>query len=193
MKLSADKLVVITGACGAIASSFIQPLLNKGYKLLLADFNHEQINQFKSKYSSFIEANSVHLICANCCSEDGILAVLAYLDSFNMRPYAFMHLAILVPLIGVPIFFNYQSPLNWSLSTQLGAAILWSKHIIPIFLQQGSGKVIFFSSIQGVAAPKFDHYHGSSMSSPIEYTAVKHALIGLQSGLPKISQIRYSS
>ena len=93
MKLSADKLVVITGACGAIASSFIQPLLNKGYKLLLADFNHEQINQFKSKYSSFIEANSVHLICANCCSEDGILAVLAYLDSFNMRPYAFMHLA----------------------------------------------------------------------------------------------------
>ena len=73
MKTSSDKLVVITGACGAIASSFINPLLTKGYKLLLADFNSDQINQYKSKYSVHIESNSVYLICANCCSEDGIL------------------------------------------------------------------------------------------------------------------------
>ena len=41
------------------------------------------------------------------------------------------------------------------------------------------GNFIFISSIQGIMAPKFDHYKGSSMSSPAEYTAIKFGLSGI--------------
>ena len=35
------------------------------------------------------------------------------------------------------------------------------------------------NSIQGIMAPKFEHYRGTNMSSPIEYTALKFSLSGI--------------
>jgi NAD(P)-dependent dehydrogenase (short-subunit alcohol dehydrogenase family) len=37
----------------------------------------------------------------------------------------------------------------------------------------------------GVVAPKFENYEGTSMTSPIEYTAVKSGIISLTSWLAK--------
>ena len=62
---------------------------------------------------------------------------------------------------------------------QLGLPILISKEICKHFLNSGSGKLINISSIQGISAPKFDHYKNTKMYSPIEYTANKHAIIGI--------------
>jgi len=42
-----------------------------------------------------------------------------------------------------------------------------------------SGNVILISSIQGVMAPKFKHYEGLKMFSPIEYTAIKFSIVGI--------------
>jgi NAD(P)-dependent dehydrogenase (short-subunit alcohol dehydrogenase family) len=53
------------------------------------------------------------------------------------------------------------------------------------FISQGHGKFIHMSSIQGIAAPKFEHYEGTSMNSTIEYSAVKSGIISMTRWLAK--------
>ena len=54
-----------------------------------------------------------------------------------------------------------------------------------LFLRQGGGDLVHVSSVQGVQAPKFDHYEGTQMSSPIEYAAIKSGIISITRWLAK--------
>ena len=72
------------------------------------------------------------------------------------------------------------------MSLQLGGSILLSKQIIKIFRKQSYGNLILLSSIQGVSAPKFEHYKGTKMSSPIEYGAIKSGIISITKYLAKL-------
>jgi len=68
---------------------------------------------------------------------------------------------------------------------QLGGAILFSQQILRVFERQGYGNLIHISSIQGVSAPKFEHYMGTNMVSPIEYSAIKAGIIAITRYLAK--------
>ena len=71
------------------------------------------------------------------------------------------------------------------IQNQLGLAIIFSQKIIKYFLRQGNGNLIHISSIQGISAPKFEHYEGTSMCSPIEYSAIKSGIISITKYLSK--------
>jgi len=75
--------------------------------------------------------------------------------------------------------------LQENLKLQLGGAIILSQRMMKHFVAQGNGNFIHLSSIMGVVAPKFENYEGTSMTSPIEYTAVKSGIISLTSWLAK--------
>ncbi|EGV27984.1 flagellin modification protein A [Thiorhodococcus drewsii AZ1] len=62
---------------------------------------------------------------------------------------------------------------------------MFSQRMIRHFKQQGHGNLIHVSSIQGITAPKFEHYVGTSMVSPIEYSAIKAGLIAVTRYLAK--------
>ena len=57
--------------------------------------------------------------------------------------------------------------------------------MIRQFRVQEHGHLIHVSSIQGVAAPKFEHYEGNNMVSPIEYGAIKSGIISITRYLAK--------
>jgi len=76
--------------------------------------------------------------------------------------------------------------INRNFSYQIGSLIYFLKFIISHYLSNNiKGKIILFSSIQGVSAPKFHHYDGTDMSSPIEYSAIKSGIISLVKYLAK--------
>ncbi|MFA6969269.1 MAG: SDR family oxidoreductase, partial [Candidatus Paceibacterota bacterium] len=50
---------------------------------------------------------------------------------------------------------------------------------LPLFKEQKSGSVIFFGSIYGVAAPRFEIYEGTNMTVPAEYAAAKGGTLSL--------------
>lgn len=60
---------------------------------------------------------------------------------------------------------------------QLGGAFLVMQQFAKYFKQQGYGNIVNISSIQGVVAPKFETYEGTSMSSPVAYSAIKAGVI----------------
>ena len=68
---------------------------------------------------------------------------------------------------------------------QLGGSILFSQKILKCFERQRKGSLIHVSSIQGINAPKFEHYEGTSMYSPIEYAAIKAGIISITRWLAK--------
>ena len=75
--------------------------------------------------------------------------------------------------------------LTKNLKLQLGGQIILAQRIIRYFLKQNYGNLILVSSIQGVTSPKFHHYKGTKMSSPIEYSAIKSGIISITKWLSK--------
>ena len=71
------------------------------------------------------------------------------------------------------------------LASHLGGALIFSQIMIKYFLRQKYGNLIHISSIQGVSTPKFEHYEGTNMISPIEYSAIKAGLISITKYLAK--------
>ena len=71
------------------------------------------------------------------------------------------------------------------LQAQLGGAILFSQCLLRHFTASGGGDLIHVASIQGVAAPKFHHYAGTAMGSPVEYAAIKAGVIAISRWLAK--------
>ena len=56
---------------------------------------------------------------------------------------------------------------------------------MSIFLENNGGNLIHISSIQGLGAPKFEHYENTNMTSPIEYSAIKAGIISITKWLAK--------
>jgi NAD(P)-dependent dehydrogenase (short-subunit alcohol dehydrogenase family) len=48
-----------------------------------------------------------------------------------------------------------------------------------LILRDSFMSVVLLGSIHAIAAPKFEHYQSSDMTTPVEYTIAKHGLIGL--------------
>ncbi|BCB96326.1 SDR family oxidoreductase [Dissulfurispira thermophila] len=66
-----------------------------------------------------------------------------------------------------------------NLNIHLGGYFLTSQQFIKFFLKQGFGNIINFSSIYGVIAPSFEIYAETTMTMPVEYAAIKSAIIHL--------------
>ncbi len=178
----AKKVVLITGACGLIGESLVLGLKNENYKLILIDNNKEKMENLKSKINneSFLFLNSDILLRGSIeyCIEkankkfgriDGAIHA-AYPKSKGW---------------GAKFEDLKEHYLMEDIQNQLGLAIMFSQKMIKYFLHQGHGNLIHFSSIQGISTPKFEHYKGTSMCSPIEYSAIKSGIISITKYLSK--------
>jgi len=61
----------------------------------------------------------------------------------------------------------------------LGGYFLVAQQFGLLFREQGEGNIINMGSIYGVMAPRFDIYEGTPMTMPVEYAAIKSAVIHL--------------
>ena len=68
---------------------------------------------------------------------------------------------------------------NENIGLHLGGDFNVMQQFTKLFIKQGYGNIINIASIQGVSAPKFEHYKGTIMNSPVEYTAAKSAIIAI--------------
>jgi len=180
------KKILITGAAGRIGFETAKSCLKNGAKLVLADINKELLNKFNSnpEFNSFSEKFYTYEIDLrnNSKLRDLILFSDKALGGINGA----VHCAYPVSNNwGARIEELNENDLNFHLSTQLGGAIFFSKLIMKYFVDNDGGDLIHISSIQGLGAPKFEHYDGTSMHSPIEYTAIKAAIIAMTKWLAK--------
>jgi NAD(P)-dependent dehydrogenase (short-subunit alcohol dehydrogenase family) len=72
-----------------------------------------------------------------------------------------------------------------NVGTHLGGYFLMAQQFGAYFKRQGHGNIVNMASIYGVVAPKFEVYDDTPMTMPVEYAAIKSAVIHLTKYLAK--------
>lgn len=183
--LSKNKIILITGACGRVGTAVAIRAACKGIDVIISDIDINKLNKLKKRILIHHKIE-VFVIVADISSHKGINSLLEKSRKFKGLISAAVNAAY--PRSngwGCKIEELKEDNLKEDLFSQLGGAILFSKEIIKIFQSQGFGNLINISSIQGLMAPKFDHYEGTNMHSPIEYSAIKAGIISITKWLAK--------
>ena len=180
-----NQTVLITGAAGRIGSAIATHVINEGGTVLLTDINEEKLIKLKNKILSK-NKKKVHLIIADITTSDGMKQLLRECLIKVDKIDSAIHSAYPTSESwGAKFEDLIQSNLDKDLSMQLGGAILFSQIILKYFVEQKKGNLIHISSIFGIQSPKFHHYEGTSMTSPIEYAAIKSGIISITRWLAK--------
>ena len=177
-----DLVVLVTGAAGRLGSEFSKAICKAGGKVVLVDVNKDNLTRLCKELPS----NQVFFAKSNGGSAEEIDNVISEAKLRFGKIDAAIHAAY--PRSkgwGTKFEEISETHLNEDLSNHLGGAIIFSQRILDFFKMQGYGNLIHISSIMGVANPKFENYEGTSMVSPIEYTAIKSGLIAITKYLAK--------
>ncbi len=174
------KTIVVTGGFGTIGFALSKSLLEQGHRVIIVDTKIKKIKNFNfNKFNAFV-------LKANLNKESEIKKLISLCIKKFKKVDALVHCAY--PKTkdwGVKLEKLKQKSLNENLINQLGSTIIVSKNIINLFLKQNYGNLILLSSIMGLNNPKFQTYRGTSMSSPIEYSAIKSGVISITKYLAK--------
>ena len=176
------EVVAITGGCGRIGSALAEDLLKLGYKVLLGDINKNKLIKFKNKSKSI----NIEIFF-------GDLTIKKNIDSFitfGLKKFGKIDSVVCCSYpvskgCGARFEHLKENFLKEDLYKQLGATIIFCQRIIKYFLKLKKGNLVLISSVQGMQAPKFEHYPDSKMSSPIEYSAIKSGIISVSRYLSK--------
>ena len=184
MKLS-EKTILITGAAGRIGSSIAKATMKEGANLIINDIDTKKLELLEK---DLLKIGSSKVLCIDSDITKGkeidvlIKKSLAEFKKINSA----IHCAYPTSEEWGVRFEDLKfTSLEKDLSMQLGSAIIFSQKILEIFKSQKSGDLVHISSIQGINAPKFEHYENTSMSSPIEYSAIKSGIISITKWLAK--------
>lgn len=180
------KKVILTGASGRIGFETAKTCLKNGAELVLADIKTDllesinlnpEFDSFKGKY---------HIYKIDLSESSNLKNLIFFSNDVMGGINGAVHCAYpMSSNFGAKLEDLEENDLNMDLNMQLGGAILFSKYILKFFSENKGGNFIHISSIQGLGAPKFEHYEGTSMHSPIEYTAIKAGIIAITKWLAK--------
>jgi NAD(P)-dependent dehydrogenase (short-subunit alcohol dehydrogenase family) len=175
------KTIAISGGLGKIGLSLALNL-SKHFNVVIGDINKMKFIKIKKK----LHNKNIKFYKCNLCLSDDIKKFI----NFGVKQFKKIDFTIHCCYPRTNDWLqNFeklnQSSLNINLSNQLGGSIIYSQQFIKYFLKNGGGKIIHLSSIQGLSTPKFEHYKGLNMNSPIEYSAIKSGIISITKYLAK--------
>lgn len=175
----ASQKFLITGAAGLLGRAVAQELVIAGASLLLVDHNQDALEAFRATLEEVDSEAQVD--CFNLDITNQLECHRIFNDPTINHPGKIdgvIHCAYPRNEDWGTEFQDLKlSSLNENIGMQLGGSLVLAQAALNHFVQSGGGHLILVSSIQGFCAPKFDHYSGTKMVSPIEYSAVKAGLI----------------
>jgi len=172
---------VVSGACGLIGRAVVTKIIEGGDKVLACDINKDGLDMLRSKLGSQL----LYTMVVNIAEEEGLAKLTKIMTDLGGVTGAVHAAYPRTKAWGTRFEELRGAELDLNLSLQLGSAIMFSRCITGYFAQNGGGSLVHVSSIQGIAAPKFEHYDGTSMHSPIEYSAIKAGVIAVTKWLAK--------
>ena len=177
-----ENVVLVTGGAGLIGSAISREIINNGGKVIIGDKSNDKGIAVQDELG-IEDSIYIELDVSDKTSIDNLIRKgnehFGNIDSVVHCAYPRSE------QWGTRFEDLEPDGLKEDIFQQLGGAIILSQRIIAFFREQGHGNLIHVSSIQGVFAPKFEHYKGTSMVSPIEYSAIKAGIISITRYLAK--------
>jgi NAD(P)-dependent dehydrogenase (short-subunit alcohol dehydrogenase family) len=170
-----NKVIVVTGAAGAIGQDFVRGIAAQGGIPIVADIDldaarllaREFPNQSDPAYLDITNVDSILTLIANLFLRYGRIDAL--INNAYPRNNAY----------GKKLENVTYSDFCENVNMHLGGYFLVSQQFCLAFKDQGYGNLVNMSSIYGSMAPRFEIYDDTPMTMPVEYAAIKAAIESL--------------
>ena len=174
-----NKVVVVTGGAGFLGRTFARAIAEQGGTAVVADRDIERAcrvaDEIATSYPGGAEGEPLNIV-----DKESVRALINRLQQRHGRIDALVNSAY-------PRNGNYGRKLEdvtyedfcENVDMHLGGYFLVAQQFGLCFRKQGGGIIINMASIYGVMTPRFDVYAGTPMTMPVEYAAIKSAIIHL--------------
>lgn len=175
-----DQVVVVTGGCGLIGREFVSAILKHGGRVVVADVDSVKGELMCCELSVLYGSDRISFRLMDICSKESLQESIKSVSEQFGRIDALVNNAY-------PRNKNYGRKLEdvtysdfcENISLNLGGLFLTSQQFAIYFKKQGFGNIINIASIYGVVAPRFEIYVNTQMTMPVEYAAIKSAVVHL--------------
>lgn len=173
------KVIVVTGGAGLLGRAFCKAICANGGIAVVADIDIDAATGVAVELVSEFPGRA-QPACLDIASKDSLTALISNLHQQHGHIDALVNNAY-------PRNGNYGRKLEQvtyedfceNVGMHLGGYFLATQQFGVYFCEQGRGNVINMASVYGVVPPRFEIYEGTSMTMPVEYAAIKSAIIHL--------------
>lgn len=172
-----NKKILIAGAGGLLGSHTVNALLQQGAMIIAADSDDVRMNDRLQAHDVDINHPQISLIKLDLTNTEEVIYFFEKVEALDAA------VNCTYPRnknYGAHFFDVQLKDFNENLSLHLGSAFLLTQQCAAYFIRNRTPfSLVNISSIYGVIAPKFEVYANTSMTMPVEYAAIKSALIHL--------------
>ncbi len=166
------KTILVAGAGGLLGHRLVEVLLRQGASVIATDINLTQLEERAPELPP--KLINVRLDLNNAQEVKSFFAGLSGIDGAINCAYPRN------PRYGAKMFDVELDDFNENVALHLGSSFLFIQQCAAYFQRDSKPfSLVNISSIYGVVAPRFDIYDGCPMTMPVEYAAIKSALIHL--------------
>jgi NAD(P)-dependent dehydrogenase (short-subunit alcohol dehydrogenase family) len=181
-----DKVIVITGGAGLIGQEFVKSVTEHHGIAVIADINQDVGVQVKETLRNELHTSHIDFAHLDITSRESISEMVETLHARYGRIDALVNNAYPRNKNYGRHFFEVEyADFCENLNLNIGGYFLTSQQLAIYFQKQGYGNIVNISSIYGVMAPKFEVYENTLMTMPVEYAAIKSAIIHLTKYMAK--------
>ena len=176
------QVVIVTGGAGLIGTAFVSKLAECGAIPVIADLNEDKGKELLKS----IGENKADYFALDITSKDSISSMIKYLNDKHGRIDALVNNAFPRNKNYGKHFFDVEyKDFCEHLNHNVGGYFLTAQQLASYFKDKGKGNIVNIGSIYGVVPPSFEVYDGTSMTSAVEYAAIKAGVIHLTKYMAK--------
>jgi len=174
-----NKTIIITGGAGLIGSAFSKACAEHGANVVIVDID-ERGNELAKQINTETGNNNIFFQKCDITNINNIQSLIETILNKFGKIDALVNNAY-------PRNKNYGRKFEdvtyedfcENVNMHLGGYFLITQQVAKVMMKQNYGNIINMASIYGFSAPKFEIYEGTDMTMPVEYAAIKGAIINL--------------
>lgn len=172
-----DKIILIVGAAGLLGTEITKSILKNQGKAIACDYDLKSLSKHFLEIGITKENSNIEFYELDITKESAVRKFISELDHFtgavnctyprNKR-------------YGAHVFDVSMIDFNENISLHLGSSFLLMQQCAKKFSDNNQPfSYVNIASIYGVSAPDFSIYENTPMTMPVEYAAIKSAIIHL--------------
>jgi NAD(P)-dependent dehydrogenase (short-subunit alcohol dehydrogenase family) len=186
MNVLEGKVVVIAGGAGLLGSNFVKGIVNNGGIAVIAEINAEIGLKRRDEIRAELNSNNIVFHELNINNKESVVKLIEDIHAEFGRIDGLVNSAY-------PKNKNYgrlfediaYEDFSEMMTLHIAGYFLTMQQFSIYFTKQGYGNIVNMSSIYGVIPPKFEIYKDVSFSNPLEYAAIKAALVHMSKFITK--------
>lgn len=158
-----DRVIVVTGAGRGIGHALALGLATEGARIAVLTRTLDQSARVVEEIAAQVpDAPEAFGVAVDVTDEDQVRAAASAIDGHWGRVDALINNAGLLPNAGMRVLDLDLGDLHRMVDTNLVSCFLMTKHVAPIMIRGGGGRIIYVSSMIGVQSGPAASAYGAS-------------------------------